>query len=133
MEKKTRLRMVSIFFALILSSAVFAGIVEGAQVKERLDVSVNSSETEIIESTFTDKWRNRLFHIENGENEIIATIWGSNDNENWDYWDSTTIGSDDNDNMILGRNHYWYVKLTGRTTSVIGVSIVDATLNYHDP
>jgi hypothetical protein len=112
---------------------VFAGVVEGAVMKEVFDVSVESSETEIIESTYTDKWRNRVFRIDNGGQEITVTAWGSNDNENWEYWDSITIDSDKSDKIILGINHWWYAKITGKTTQPASTSIVDAQLTYHIP
>jgi hypothetical protein len=133
MAGKTKLRVISIIFMGIFLCAMFGGVVEGAEVKERNDVTVTSTETEIIESTYTDKWRNRIFQIRNGENEIITTLWGSNDDENWEYWDSVTIGPNENENIVLGTNHFWYVKLTGITTQPTEVSVVDATLNYHIP
>lgn len=134
MFRKTKLRMVSIFFAWIFVCAIFVGVVEGATSIERNDVVVSSSETEIIESTYTDKWHNRIFHIDNGEYEIIATIWGSNDNQNWVYWDSATIDPEKSEPMVLGMNHWWYVKLTGRTTGDPDTtSTVDASLTYHIP
>jgi hypothetical protein len=133
MTRKMRSKLLPIIFAGILFCVIFAGVVEGAETKERNDVTVTSSETELIESTYTDKWHNRLFHVENGGNEIIATIWGSNDDETWEYWDSVTIGNNENENMVLGPNHYWYVKLTGRTTGSSSASIVDATLHFHIP
>ncbi len=109
-----------------------AGVVEGAEVLERNDVSVNSSETEIIESTYTDRYHNRIFHIDNRDNEIIVTVWGSNDEQSWEYWDGSTIDPMRSDVLVLGFNHYWYVKLTGRTTDGT-TSIVDASLTYHIP
>lgn len=132
MIRKTKLKFVSIFFAAIFFCAVFAGTVEGARVEVR-DIEVDSSETELIGSTYTDKWHNRLFHIENGNSEIMATVWGSNDNENWEYWNSAIIGPYENENVVMGINHFWYVKLTAMTTSSTGTSSVDASLNYHIP
>lgn len=134
MYRKTKLRIVSIFFAWIFVCVIFVGAVEAQAVKEALDVEVSNSETEIIDSTYTDKWRNRRFRIENGENEIIVTAWGSNDEQNWEYWDSHIIDPDKTDTMVLGTNHWWYVKLTGKTTSsTYAISIVDASLTYHIP
>jgi hypothetical protein len=105
-----------------------------AEVKERNDVMVISSETEIIESTLTDKWHNRLFQIYNGQYEIKYTIWGSNDNENWEFWDSGTLDPYQNTVHVMGINHFWYIKLTGKTIAThIIPSIVDASLTYHIP
>jgi hypothetical protein len=134
MYRKTKLRMVSIFFVWIFVCVIFVGAVEAQAVKEALDVEVDNTETEIIDSTYTDKWHNRRFRIENGENEIIVTAWGSNDEQNWEYWDSHIIDPDKTDIMVLGVNHWWYVKLTGRTTgSTYAISILDASLTYHIP
>ncbi|UCE75316.1 MAG: hypothetical protein JSV56_06345 [Methanomassiliicoccales archaeon] len=134
MSRKAKLGIVSIFFTWIFVCMVFVGVVEAQAVKERLDVEVASSETEIIESTYTDRYRNRRFRIENGENEIIATVWGSNGDENWEYWTSETIAPEKTDSIVLGVNHFWYVKLTGRTTGLpTETSIVDASLIYHLP
>lgn len=103
-------------------------------MKERNDVEVYSSETEIIESTLTDKWHNRKFHIDNGQHEIIYTIWGSNDDENWEFWETGTLDQYQSTVHVMGTNHYWYIKLTGRTTSLTDeLSIVDASLTYHLP
>ena len=134
MSRKKRLRIVPIFFVWIFVCVIFVGAVEAQVTKESLDVVVGNSETEIIDSTYTDKWRNRRFRIENGENEIIATVWGSNDEVNWEFWESETIDPGKTDTMVLGSNHWWYVKLTGRTIgSPDTTSIVDASLTYHIP
>ena len=134
MSRKTKLGMVSIFFVWIFVCVIFVGAVEAQAVKESLDVEVGNSETEIIDSTYTDKYRNRKFRIENGENVIIATAWGSNDQVTWEFWKSDTIDPYKTDTMVLGLNHYWYVKLTGRTTGdPDSTSIVDAFLTYHIP
>ncbi|UCE36396.1 MAG: hypothetical protein JSW00_12840 [Thermoplasmata archaeon] len=134
MFRKMGLRMGSIFFAGIFLCVIIAGVVEAAEVKERNDVEVASSETEIIEGTYTHKWHNRIFRINNGEHQIIATVWGSNDEQTWEYFDSSTIDPGKSDTMVMGLNHFWYVKLTGRTTDVHATpSIVDASLTYHIP
>ena len=133
MSRKGRLRIAAILFTGIFFCAVFSGVVEGAKVKVQ-DVEVTSSETEIIPPTYTDKWHNRIFNIDNGEHEIIYTIWGCNDNENWEYWDSGTIAPNQGAVHVMGKNHWWYVKLTGRTVEIQTTpSIVDASLFYHIP
>ncbi len=129
MFRKTRLRTISIIFLWILVCAVFVGAVEGAVIKQSENVVVNNTETEIIESTLTDRYRNRKFRIANGENEIIATVWGSNDDLTWEYWDSVIIDPEKSESMVMGINHFWYIKLTGRTTGP-QTSIVDACLYY---
>ncbi len=131
MSRKTRLRTTSIIFLWILVCAVFVGVAEGQATRESLNIAVDENETEIIGSTLTDRYRNRRIRIENGENEIIATVWGSNDELTWEYWDSTTIDPWKTDSMVMGTNHYWYIKLTGRTTGP-QTSIVDAYLYYHE-
>jgi hypothetical protein len=133
MKGKLNPKLGSVILLGIFLCVIFAGVVEAAEVKERNNVEVAYTETEIIESTYTDKWRNRIFRIENGANEITATVWGSNDEETWEYWDSTTIDAYDNDNMVMGRNHWWYIKLTGHTNEDPLISIVDASLAYHEP
>ncbi len=134
MFQKTGLRMVSLIFAGIILSALFGGAAEAADFIEQNDVEVYSSETEIIESTFTDKWHNRIFRLDNGQHEIIYTIWGSNDEENWEYWDTGTLEPYQSIVHVMGTNHYWYIKLTGRTTGQLATpSIVDASLTYHIP
>ena len=111
----------------------FTGVAEAWTVKERFDVVVGDSETEIIEPTLTNKKFNRKFFIENGENEIIVTVWGSNDEQTWELWRSEPIDPEETDTMILGPNHFWHVKLTGRTTAGAQTSIVDAALYYREP
>jgi hypothetical protein len=132
MSRKTRIRTTSIFFIWILVCAVFVGVAEGQAVRESLNVAVGENETEIIGSTLTDRYRNRRFRIENGETEIIATVWGSNDDQTWEYWDSITIGPGKTGSMVMGTNHFWYIKLTGKTISP-QTSMVDAYLYYHNP
>ncbi|UCG68010.1 MAG: hypothetical protein JSV09_09215 [Thermoplasmata archaeon] len=134
MFRKSKKMIVTIFLVWIFICVIFIGAVEAQVVKESLDVEVGNSETEIIGSTYTDKWRNRRFRIENGENEIIATAWGSNDEKTWEFWKSETIDPGKTETMVLGTNHWWYVKLTGRITDPSGiVSIVDSSLTYYIP
>ncbi len=132
MKRKTRLSMASIFLIWILVCMAYTGVAEGWATKERLYVVVGGSETEIIEPTLTNKQYNRKFFIENGENEIIATAWGSNDQWTWEIMETKTISPDQSGWLILGFNHWWHVKLTGKTTSGTQTSIVDATLYYRE-
>jgi hypothetical protein len=134
MFQKLVLRMGSLIFVGIILCALFSEVVEAAEVNEQNDVEVYSRETEIIGSTLTDKWHNRKFHIDNGQLEIIYTIWGSNDDENWVFWDTGSIEPYQSTVHVMGINHYWYIKLTGRTTEQhVTPSIVDASLTYHLP
>lgn len=134
MYNKIGLRAGSLIFVGIILCTLIGGAVEAAEVKERNDVDVDSNETEIIDSTYTDKWRNRKFHIENGQYGIIYTIWGSNDDGNWEYWDSGTLDPYQSTVHVMGTNHFWYIKLTGRTTAQSETSSeVDASLTYHIP
>lgn len=134
MSQKNRLKMISLIIAGIFLCVVFAGVVEGAEVIERNDVRVGYTETEIIEPTYTDKNYNRIFDIDNGEYEIMYSIWGSNDNHNWEFWESGTIPPNGGTIHVLGKDHFWYVKLTGRTTGLpTQTSMVDASLHYHIP
>ena len=62
--------------------------------KSNLNVEVRYAETQIIESTVTVTSEDRIFGVGNkGENEIIATAWGSNDDQNWEEVESKTIGT----------------------------------------
>jgi hypothetical protein len=131
MSRKARIRTTSIFFIWILVCTVLLGAVEGAVIKESKNVEVDSYETVIIDCTYTHKYRNRVFHIDNGENEIIATAWGSNDEKTWEVMETTTISPEQSDTLVMGKNHYWYVKLTGKTTGFEN-SVVDACLYYHE-
>lgn len=101
--------------------------------KSRTNVNVVDTETEIIESTNTNKSEERRFAIGNGEEEIIATLWGSNDNQSWEEVESKTIISNGYEIIILGPNHFWHVKLTGKTTSPGKSSIIDGYLTYTEP
>lgn len=133
MSRKGRLRIAAIIFAGIFLCAIFSGVVEGAKVTVE-HVEVTSSDTEIIPPTYTDKWHNRIFHIENGEHQIIVTVWGSNDNQDWEYWDSEVINPEKTENIVMGVNHYWHVKLTGKTVEDQSTpSMVDASLTYQIP
>ena len=132
MKRKTRLSMASIFLIWILVCMAFTGAAEAWATKERLNVVVGGSETEIIGSTLTDKQYNRKFYIDNGENEIIATAWGSNDQQTWEVMETKTFSPRESGWLILGWNHWWHVKLTGRTNSGTLTSIVDATLYYRE-
>jgi len=49
-------------------------------IKSALGVEVGDTETEIIESTLTFTDEDRIFGVGNGDKEIIATAWGSDDN-----------------------------------------------------
>lgn len=101
--------------------------------KSRIDVEVKDSETEIIESTATVTSEERRFCVGNKDRAITITAWGSNDNQNWDEVQSKNIGPNTYDTIILGPNHYWHVKLTGKTTSTGKTGAVDAFLIYTEP
>jgi hypothetical protein len=122
MLSRRKIGIVSIFLVWMLVSLAFGGAAEDWAVKESLDVTVTSTETEIMDSTLTDKKYNRKFEIHNGENEMEATAWGSNDEVNWEVMDTKTISAETTEWLILGHNHYWYVKLTGKTTGPIDVT-----------
>ncbi len=98
--------------------------------KTHLGVEVGETETEIIGSTETSTNEDRIFSVGNGEKEIIATAWGCDDNQNWEKERSETIPPGGYKILVVGINHYPYVKLTGRTTTPNEISIVDAYLNY---
>lgn len=101
--------------------------------KSNLNVSVGDTETELIESTATDTQEDRTFSIGNGDKEISATAWGSNSGTSWEEIESKTIDPSGYETIILGSNHYLYVKLTGKTTTSGDTSIVDAFLTYTPP
>lgn len=101
--------------------------------KSALDVEVRDTEIEIIESTPTSTNEDRIFGVGNGENEIIATAWGSDDNQNWNEEVKKIISPRGYEILIVGINHYPFVKLTGRTTTPDKTSIVDAYLTYSPP
>ena len=79
------------------------------------------------------KEEDRRFGVGNGDNEINATAWGSDDNQNWTEEESKTIAPNNYETLIVGLNHYPYVKLTGRTTSSGQTSTVDGYLTYSEP
>ena len=134
MLRTTKLGIASIFLIWILVTLAFAGVAEDWAIKESLDVTVYNTETEIIDSTLTDKKYNRKFLIDNKENEIVVTAWGSNDEVDWEVMATKTISTVTPEWLILGKNHYWYVKLTGRTTGIPETtSTVDAYLYYRIP
>jgi hypothetical protein len=89
-----------------------------------LNVEVGDQDTVIIDSTET---------ATNGENEIIAKVWGSNDNQNWEEVDNKPIPPQGYENIIMGHNHFFYVKLTGKTSSVGKTSVVDGYFTYTQP
>ncbi len=66
----------------------------------------------------------------NGEKEIIATIWGSDDGQNWNEEESKTIPPGNYNTLVVGNHHFPKVKLTGRTTTPGETSTVDAYLTY---
>ncbi len=98
-----------------------------------LGVEVGSMETEIIEPTHTNKNEDRIFRIGNGETEIQATVWGSDDNQNWSEERSETVAPYEYKIMVVGPHHAPYVKLTGKVTSVTGTGNVDGFLTYSEP
>lgn len=97
------------------------------------NIEVSSTETEIIGSTETNKNENRTFTVQNGEKQIEAIAWGLDDNEVWQIEDTKTIFPREGDVLVVGLTHCPRVKLTGRTTSSEGISIVNATLTFADP
>jgi hypothetical protein len=67
-----------------------------------LNVEVGDQDTVIIDSTETATNEDRIFGIGNGENEIIAKVWGSNDNQNWEEVDNKPIPPQGYENIIMG-------------------------------
>jgi len=100
--------------------------------KSILNVEILDTETEIIESTLTSTSENRIFGIGNGEKEIIATAWGSDDNQNWEEEESKTIPPGKYEILMVRITHLPRVKLTGRTTTPGETSKVDAYLTYSE-
>lgn len=134
MLHRIKLGIASVLLVWMLVSLAFGGMAEDWVIKESLDVTVTSTETEIMESTLTDKKYNRKFYVENGDNEIVITAWGSNDEADWEFMATKIISTKTPEWLILGQNHYWYVKLTGKTTGQPGeTSVVDAYLYYRIP
>jgi hypothetical protein len=101
--------------------------------KSILGVEVGDAETEIMDSTETSTSEDRKFSVGNGEKEIIATAWGSDDNQNWEEADSATIPPSGYKVLVLGPNHLPHVKLTGRTINSDETSVVDTYLTYPEP
>ena len=95
----------------------------------RENVSVTDVETIIIEPTETDKTKDRIFTVTNGENKIVVKALGTNDGENWIEKASLEIEANDNGTLIAGLNVY-IVKLIGRTLISGRTSIVDASLTW---
>jgi len=95
----------------------------------RENVEVKDIQTEIIEPQETDKNKDRIFAISNGDNEIEVKIMGSNDCETWEERDSVTIEANNNRSLTCGPQVYW-VKLIGNTTTSGTTSVVDASLTY---
>ncbi len=98
--------------------------------KSALGVEVGDTEMEIIESTETVTSEERRFGVGNGEKEIIATAWGSEDDQNWEEIESKTVAPHSYETIMGGISHHSYVKLTGRTTTPDETSIADAYLTY---
>ena len=94
------------------------------------NIEVRTTETEIMDPTMVDSKANKRFTVDNGENEIIATAWGSKNGIDWIQKDEKTIGSNENGILVVGPNHCINVKLTGRTTAQTAISSVDATLTW---
>lgn len=100
--------------------------------KSATNVEVSNAETEIIGSTETNKNHDRMFTVQNGEKDIIATAWGLDDNEVWQVEDTKTINARESNVLVVGPSHAPRVKLTGKTTTSGDTSIVDATLTWTD-
>jgi hypothetical protein len=100
--------------------------------KSVTDVEVSDTETEIIESTETNKNDNRTFTVQNGEKQIVVTAWGLDDNQIWQIEDTQVIAPRESNVLIVGPSHAPRVKLTGRTVTQSDISIVDATLIWSD-
>ncbi|UCG69434.1 MAG: hypothetical protein JSV09_16975 [Thermoplasmata archaeon] len=99
----------------------------------RLNVEVGDTETEIIESTATVTSEERIFGVGNGDKEITATAWGLNDEGIWVVIESKIVTPKAYEKIILGINHYFHVKLTGRTNVSGEISFVDGFLTYTAP
>jgi len=95
----------------------------------RENVEVSDTETEIIEPQETDKEKNRIFTVLNGENEAEFKVYGSNDRENWEERDSKVIEANGTYTLVCGPA-VWVVKLVGKTTTSGQTSIVDACLMW---
>ena len=95
----------------------------------RENVEVSDTETEIIEPQETDKEKNRIFAVSNGENEAEFKVFGSNDKENWEERGSQIIEANGVGTLVCGPT-VWVVKLVGKTTTSGQTSIVDACLMW---
>ena len=98
-----------------------------------LGIEVGNTETEIIEATHTNKDENRTFGVGNQTNEIIATVWGSDDNQDWKELEIKTIAPGSYEHLIVGPSHDPWVKLTGRTMNPGITSSIDGYLIYSEP
>ncbi|MFX0208414.1 MAG: hypothetical protein ACFFDT_20695 [Candidatus Hodarchaeota archaeon] len=98
--------------------------------KSVLGVEVIGTEIEIIGPIETSKKEDRIFGVGNGEKEIIAAAWGSDDGQNWVEEESKTIPPGNYKILVVGNNHLPHVKLIGWTTTPGETSVVDAYLTY---
>jgi hypothetical protein len=98
-----------------------------------LNVNVGEMETELIGSTETNTHEDRVFHVGNGEKKIEVTAWGSNPGEDWIVIETKTINAEEYGTIVLGSNHHFYCKLTGKTLNPGYTSIVDAFFTYTPP
>ena len=98
-----------------------------------LGVNVREMETELIGSTETNTHESRVFSVGNGEKKIEVKAWGSNPGEDWREIETRTIDSGEYGTIVLGGNHYFYCKLTGKTLNPGDTSIVDAFFTYTPP
>lgn len=97
------------------------------------NVEVNNLETEIIESTLTDKNEDRTFSVVNGEKQIMAIAWGLDDGGIWQVEDTKTIEPFQSADLVVGATHMPRVKLTAKTILVDDISVINATLTYSEP
>ena len=102
-------------------------------IKSNLKVDVSDSDTELIESTETNTLADRIFSVGNGVEEISVTAWGSNPGTDWEEIETKTIRPGEYDTIVLGGNHWWNVKLTGKTTNQTVTNQVDAYFTYTPP
>ena len=94
------------------------------------NIEVHEDETEIIGPQETDKEKNRIFAVANGEHEIEITAWGSNDEGvTWEERGSKTIEANNAGALTVGPT-VCSVKLTGKTIEPGNTSTVDACLVY---
>lgn len=102
-------------------------------IKSYLNVNVSDMETELISSTETNTLQERIFSIGNGDKEISVTAWGSNPGTDWEEIKTNTIGAQGYERIVIMKNHYINIKLTGKTTNPGDISEVDAYFNYTPP